>query len=99
MRVLVESTWPPGLRKDAVAADLWLKEAAPSERLRRWYSREPKRWDAFVARYRAEIRRQPDLLRILDELHQRGPITLLHGRRDGSCSHAAVLRDLLQESS
>ena len=97
MRVLVEGSWPAGLRKDVVAADLWLKEAAPSEKLRRWYSREPGRWPAFVARYRTELRRQPDLLRLLDELHRRGPITLLHSRRDGSRSYAVVVRDLLEE--
>jgi uncharacterized protein YeaO (DUF488 family) len=99
MRVLVEGRWPAGLRKDVVAADLWLKEAAPSERLRRWYSREPDRWLAFVARYRAELCRQPDLLRLLDELHRSGPLTLLHGRRDGSRSYAVVVRDLLQDRS
>ena|SRR5688572_971323 len=99
MRVLVECSWPAGLRKDVVAADLWLKEAAPSERLSRWYSRDPRRWRAFVARYRAELRRQPDLLRLLHELHQRGPLTLLHSRSDGSRSCAVVVRDLLEERS
>src|SRR5688572_31949591 len=97
MRVLVECSWPAGLRKDVVAADLWLKEAAPSERLSRWYSRDPRRWRAFVARYRAELRRQPDLLRLLQELHERGPLTLLHSRRDGSRSSAVVVRDLIEE--
>jgi uncharacterized protein YeaO (DUF488 family) len=99
MRVLVENSWPAGLRKEVVAADLWLKEAAPSDRLSRWYSRDPKRWRAFVTRYRAELRRQPDLLRLLDELHRRGPITLLHNPRDGSRSHAVIVRDLLEERS
>ena len=99
MRVLLEGSWPAGLRKEVVAADLWLKEAAPTERLSRWYSQDPQRWRAFVARYRAELRRQPDLLRLLDELHRRGPLTLLHSRRDGSRTCAVVVRDLLEERS
>lgn len=97
MRVLVESRWPPGLRKEEVAADLWLKDAAPSEILRRWHAREPDRWKAFAARYRAELRQRPDLLRLLRELHRRGPITLLHGRRDPSRNYALVVRELLEK--
>ena len=95
MRVLIEDHWPAGLRKDQVAADLWLKEVAPSPALRRWYAREPARWDAFAARYRAELTGRPEVLRLLRELRARGPITLLHGMRDDSRNCAAVVRELL----
>lgn len=97
MRVLVENRWPPGLRKEEVAADLWLKDAAPSEVLRRWYAREPERWNAFAARYRAELRQRPELMRLLRELHRRGPITLLHGMRDASRNYALVVREILEK--
>ena len=98
MRVLIEAHWPPGLHKDQVAADLWLKDVAPSPSLRRWYSREPERWNAFAARYRAELIRRPDLLRLLRELRARGPITLLHGMRDNSRNYGTVVRELLEGS-
>lgn len=97
MRVLVEGRWPAGLRKEEVAADLWLKDAAPSDALRRWYAREPGRWNAFAARYRAELRQRPELLRLLHELRRRGPLTLLHGMRDASRNHALVVRELLEK--
>jgi uncharacterized protein YeaO (DUF488 family) len=35
--VLVERLWPRGLSKEKAAVDLWLKEVAPSEGLRRWF--------------------------------------------------------------
>ncbi len=98
MRVLVESRWPAGLRKEEVAADLWLKDAAPSDDLRRWYAREPDRWHAFAARYRAELRQRPGLLRLLRELRRRGPLTLLHGMRDASHNYALVVRELLEKN-
>jgi len=99
MRVLVEGRWPAGLRKEEVAADLWLKDAAPSETLRRWYAREPDRWDAFTARYRAELRQRPELLRLLRELRRRGPLTLLHGMRDASRNYALVVREILEKDN
>jgi uncharacterized protein YeaO (DUF488 family) len=36
-RVLVDRLWPRGLTKEAAAVDLWLRELAPSNELRKWY--------------------------------------------------------------
>ena len=95
LRVLVDGLWPRGLSRRAVAADLWLREAAPSAALRRWYGHDPRRWKGFAARYRAELARRPEVLRMLDELRRRSPVTLLFAARDGEHSNAAVLRALL----
>ena len=97
MRVLVDRRWPPGCTRDEVAVDLWLREAAPSEALRRWYGRDASRWPAFVERYRSEIRDRADLVRLLRELGRRGPVTLLHGTRDAEHNNAAALRRILDE--
>ena len=40
-RILVERLWPRGLKKDAAALDLWLKDIAPSPELRRWFAHDP----------------------------------------------------------
>ena len=97
MRVLVDRLWPRGLSKERLAADLWLKEAAPSEALRRWYGHDPHRWESFAAKYRAELAERADLLRLLDERRRRGPVTLIYGARDADRNNAVVLRDVLQE--
>jgi uncharacterized protein YeaO (DUF488 family) len=34
-RILVDQLWPRGLSKDKVKIDLWLKEIAPSDELRK----------------------------------------------------------------
>ena len=96
MRVLVDGRWPPFVAKDAISVDLWLKEAAPSEALRRWYGGDAGRWEAFTARYRAEIAQRDGVLRLLRELARRGPVTLLHAGRDGARSNAAALRSIIE---
>ena len=97
MRVLVDRLWPRGLSKEQLAVDFWLKDAAPSDALRRWYGHEPRRWESFAAKYRAELAQQPDLLHLLDELRRRGRVTLLYGARDTTRNNAVVLRQVLDE--
>jgi uncharacterized protein YeaO (DUF488 family) len=95
MRVLVDGQWPPGLSKERVRVDLWLKEAGPSEPLRRWYRDHPSGWESFAERYRAELAQKADLLRLLCGLCRTCPVTLVHGTRDVSRNGAVVLRDVL----
>lgn len=95
MRVLVDRLWPRGLGKEQLAVDFWLKDAAPSDALRRWYGHKPGRWKSFAEKYRAELRDKTDLLRLLDELRCRGRVTLLYGARDTARNNAVVLREVL----
>ena len=99
MRVLVDRLWPRGLSKHDVSADMWLKDAAPSSELRRWYGHDVKRWRRFSRKYRVELARQPEVLNLLDDLRRRAPVTLIFGARDEAHSHAVVLREVLEEHS
>ena len=87
MRVLVDRLWPRGLSRQRVAADLWLRDAAPSAHLRRW--------DEFRTRYRRELSRHPQVLDVLEDLRRRSDVTLVFGARDVAHSHASVLREVL----
>ena len=97
MRVLVDRLWPRGVSKEELAVDFWLKDAAPSDALRRWYGHKPQRWESFAAKYRGELAKRSDLLRLLDELRRRGRVTLLYGARDTARNNAVVLREVLEE--
>lgn len=97
MRVLIDRLWPRGLTKEHVAADLWLREVAPSDALRRWFAHEPSRWATFSQKYRAELERRPDLLRLLDELRRSAQLTLLYNASDAQHNHALVLHQVLTE--
>lgn len=97
MRVLVDRLWPRGLTKDQLTVDLWLKEVAPSHALRRWYGHDPRRWESFQEKYRAELAQRDDLLQLLDDLRRRGRVTLVYDASDTSHNNAVVLRDVLSE--
>jgi uncharacterized protein YeaO (DUF488 family) len=97
MRVLVDRLWPRGLSRQRVSADLWLRDAAPSAELRRWYGHDRSRWSGFRQKYRRELSRQPEVLELLDDLRRRSAVTLMSGTRDVAHSHAAVLLEVLDE--
>lgn len=97
LRVLVDGLWPRGLSRRAASADLWLKEAAPSSALRRWFGHDPRRWKAFCRKYRAELAQRPDILQLLEDLRRRAPLTLLFGARDEAHNNAVALRELLDK--
>jgi uncharacterized protein YeaO (DUF488 family) len=97
IRVLVDRLWPRGLSKTQLAIDFWLKDAAPSEALRRWYGHNPDRWKLFVAKYRGELAQHAGLLNLLDDLRRRAGVTLLFSARDTAQNNAVVLRQVLEE--
>lgn len=95
-RYLVDRLWPRGVTKAGAQLDGWLKELAPSNRLRKWFGHRPERFDVFRRRYAAELALAAvDLDRILDEAEQHR-VTLLYGARDPETNHAVVLLQCLQ---
>lgn len=100
-RVLVDRVWPRGLTKDAAHLDEWLKDAAPSTPLRRWYGHRPERFTEFRRRYLAELA-DPQPAAAIDRLRALAhttTVTLLSATRDIDHSQAAVLAEKLRETS
>ena len=98
MRILVDRLWPRGMAKDELKLDVWIKDVAPSNELRRWYRHEPERFVEFRRRYRAELDTQGDRLQELRASVRGRTVTLLTATRELDLSHAAVLREVLQTS-
>ena len=96
MRVLIDRLWPRGLSKASARIDLWLKEVAPSDELRRWFGHEPERWAEFQRRYREELKTRPQVLGQLTALAGQGRLTLLYAAKDQTRNNAVVLLKLLQ---
>lgn len=94
-RVLIDRLWPRGVRKDAAAIDLWLKDIAPSTELRQWFGHDPARWAEFQQRYSAEVRANAQAFEQLRELARNGPLTLVYSAHDEAHNDAVVLRGLL----
>ena len=99
-RILVDRVWPRGIKKETLHLDLWLRDLAPSTPLRKWFGHDPKRWEEFQRRYRAELRRpeQQGRLNEVITLARRGPVTLLYSARDEEHNQALALRRVLEDS-
>jgi uncharacterized protein YeaO (DUF488 family) len=95
VRALVDRLWPRGLHKTEAAVDLWLKDLAPSTELRQWFGHDPRRWEEFCRRYRAELASRAEQLDELRAIARRGPLTLVFAARDELHNQAVVLRDVL----
>ncbi len=96
-RFLVERLWPRGIKKEALAMDGWLKEVAPSDRLRRWFGHDPKKWEEFRQRYFAELEAHPEAWRPLLDAARAGNVTLLFSARDLIHNNAVALQAFLEE--
>ncbi|HEY4299991.1 MAG TPA: DUF488 family protein [Candidatus Didemnitutus sp.] len=94
-RLLVERLWPRGVSKAAAALDGWVRDAAPSSRLRRWFGHEPARWAEFRRRYRAELEAHPEVWRPILADAEKGVVTLLFSSRDAEHNNVVALRDFL----
>ena len=100
-RILVDRLWPRGVSKDALKLDLWLRELAPSNELRKWFGHDPRRWEEFERRYYSELQRpeRQEQLHELLALARKGPVTLLYGARDDEHNEAVALRKFLEGST
>ncbi len=98
-RVLVDRLWPRGLTKAAAKVDVWLRDLAPSDALRKWYHARPTQWLAFRKKYLEELK-SPAANAALEELYalaaESKTLTLLFASKDEDRNNATVLRDLLQ---
>ncbi len=95
-RVLVDRLWPRGITKEAAHIDLWLKDIAPSNELRKWFNHDPARWGEFQRRYRAEIEQQAEAVaQLMAEIHK-GRVTLVYGAKDEQHNNAAVLKEFAE---
>lgn len=78
------------------ATDEWVKELAPSDRLRRWFGHDPDRWGEFRRRYWEELRQHAEELRDLARRTAGKRVTLVYGAKDAELNNAIVLKAELE---
>ena len=98
IRVLVDRIWPRGIKKTDAKIDIWLKDVAPSTKLRQWFGHDPEKWIDFYNEYLTELKENPVLVE-LKALSRRDKITLVYAARDEQHNNAIVLKDLLDQDS
>jgi uncharacterized protein YeaO (DUF488 family) len=99
-RILVDRLWPRGLRKEKIGIDLWQKDVAPSNSLRKWFGHDVKKWDEFKRKYFKELDKKSDsdaVDRIIKLAKEQNSITLLYGTKEERFNNAVALKEYLEE--
>lgn len=100
-RILVDRLWPRGVTKAEAGIDVWMRDLAPSDELRKWFGHNPEKWEEFKKRYAEELsasdKRQ--LLEGIARESRRGRVTLVFGARDAEHSNARFLEELVAKMS
>jgi uncharacterized protein YeaO (DUF488 family) len=97
-RVLVDRLWPRGIARDKARIDVWLKDIAPSDALRKRFHGQGADWEAFRVAYFAELEgaaAQAAAWTMLELVHN-APVTLLYAARDEQHNNAVALSAWLE---
>jgi uncharacterized protein YeaO (DUF488 family) len=95
IRFLVERLWPRGVKKSSLEIDAWMKDAAPSAELRKWFHHDPALWNEFRRRYFIELKESPASWLPMLQAARRGTVTLIYSSRDSEHNNAVALREFL----
>jgi uncharacterized protein YeaO (DUF488 family) len=99
VRFLIDRLWPRGIRKEALKADSWLKDVAPSTELRECFGHDPAKWNEFRRKYFSELKANPDGWRPIVEAARDKTVTLLYSAKDQIHNDAVALREFLTAHS
>jgi uncharacterized protein YeaO (DUF488 family) len=97
LRLFVDRVWPRGLTKEQAQIDDWLKEIAPSTRLRKWFGHAPARWKEFKRRYAAELDDNREQVKQLAREARKRTVTLLFGAKDIEHNNAVALKEYIEK--
>lgn len=95
-RILVDRLWPRGIKKETAAIDVWMKEVAPSNELRKWFNHEADKWTQFKTKYRAELKNTAALKELHAAVEKYKTVTLLYGAKDEMHNQAVALEEMLK---
>jgi uncharacterized protein YeaO (DUF488 family) len=95
-RILIDRLWPRGKSKQRAKIDLWLKEIAPSDELRRYFCHDSGKWSLFINKYTKELENNIDLIKQIQMFEkEHGVVTLLYSSKDEKFNNAIVLKKFL----
>lgn len=99
IRNLVDRLWPRGIKKVDAKIDEWIKDIGPSDKLRKWFGHDPKKWSEFKKRYIKELKDKTDFVRHLKSLAQKGTLTLLYSAKDEKHNQAIVIKEYIENKT
>ncbi len=100
VRILVDRIWPRGIAKATANWDVWLKEVAPSNDLRKWFAHDREKWGEFQQRYFAELDAAGPASAAVHELKKlladKHTAVFLYAAKDELCNNAVALKAYLE---
>jgi len=94
VRILVDKIWPRGIKKDKI--DIWLKDIAPSNELRKWYNHDPNKWEEFKKKYFDELDKNLKINELLQLIRKNENITLLYSSKS-PYNNAIALKEYIEK--
>lgn len=95
IRILIDSIWPRGIKKENLHYDFWLKDIAPSVSLRKWFAHDEKKWNEFKREYFAELDKKKDIVYLLRNMAEKQNLTLLFSAKNVRYNHAVALKEYM----
>jgi uncharacterized protein YeaO (DUF488 family) len=95
VRFLVDRLWPRGITKKELRIEAWLKDAAPSNELRKRFHGDPEKWEEFCRHYFSDLKKNPESWAPIAAAAKKGNVTLVYGARDTEHNNAVALRNFL----
>jgi uncharacterized protein YeaO (DUF488 family) len=95
-RVLIDRLWPRGVKKKDAKIDEWLKDIAPSNKLRKWFAHDPRKWEEFKMRYKKELKDKVEIIERLKKEVKQKNVTFLYSARDEEHNNAVALIETLK---
>ncbi|MCJ7748445.1 MAG: DUF488 domain-containing protein [Desulfobacterales bacterium] len=96
VRILIDRLWPRGLSKNGAKVDLWLKEIAPSDKLRKWFAHDPKKWIEFKQKYFKELNPNQERVDLIIKKAKGGNVTLLFGAKEERFNNTVALKEYVE---
>jgi uncharacterized protein YeaO (DUF488 family) len=96
VRVLVDRLWPRGVRRNSRNIDIWLKDVAPSDELRKWFAHDPSKWREFKTRYIKELKDNKAVEKLDEIISSNNSVTLIYSAKDTEHNQAIVLLEFLK---
>ena len=94
-RILVDRLWPRGIKKETAHIDKWLKEVAPSNKLREEFHHQPEKWEQFVVAYHSELNDSAAFAELLADIAKHKTVTLLYAAKDTERNNAVALQQFI----
>jgi uncharacterized protein YeaO (DUF488 family) len=94
-RILVDRLWPRGVSHEKAALNIWVKEIAPTDKLRQWFHKDPeKRWTEFNKRYSAELSDNHYLKQLRQLVKSKKVVTLVYSSKSEKNNATVLARRL-----